>query len=126
MEHELETLRAKATGSSDEQVTEMTALLQTAQQRKEKLEVENRCVMLESNCMLDRWVCDCRQQALRIVELENDVKTAYAKRLDVWMFGPETTLVLQWQYIHGSNHDRGVGCDGTRLEEGPVANRTIS
>lgn len=58
LQHENERLRAQVSGSSDEQVAQMKSLLEDAQGRKEKLEVEN------------------RQQSLRIVELESEVSSS--------------------------------------------------
>jgi len=55
LQHENEALKAQLTGTSDEQVTHFKSLLEEAQKRKEKLEVEN------------------RQQSLRIVQLESEV-----------------------------------------------------
>lgn len=56
LQDENERLKAQATGSSDEQVAHLNSLLEESQQRKEKLELEN------------------RQQSLRIVELESEVQ----------------------------------------------------
>ncbi len=54
LQHENESLKAQLTGTKDEQVEHFKSLLEEAQKRKEKLELEN------------------RQQSLRIVQLESE------------------------------------------------------
>lgn len=61
LQHENETLKAQLSGNSDEQVQHFKELLEEAQKRKEKLELEN------------------RQQGLKIVQLESELQS---KRLE--------------------------------------------
>lgn len=57
LQHENESLKAQLSGTSDDQVLHFKSLLEDAQKRKEKLEIEN------------------RQQGLRIVQLESEVES---------------------------------------------------